>query len=88
MSIVAWIVLGGLVGLIAARVRPERFPGGTAGAIATGATGGFVGGGVFAALDDRSVQGLDVLTSVSALAAAALMLTAMNRADHAEPRSD
>jgi uncharacterized membrane protein YeaQ/YmgE (transglycosylase-associated protein family) len=85
MSIASWILLGALVGVAAARLRPGRFPGGTPGAALTGAVGGFVGGGVFAALDDRSVTGFDVVTAVSAVVGAALMLTAMNKADQAEP---
>ena len=52
----------------------------------TGVVGGFVGGGVFAALDDRGVNGFDPTTAVSALVGAALMLAAMKTADHAEPR--
>ena len=56
------------------------------GAVITGVVGGFVGGGVFAALDDRSVDRFDLTTTVSALGGAALMLAAMKTADHAEPR--
>jgi uncharacterized membrane protein YeaQ/YmgE (transglycosylase-associated protein family) len=87
MSIVSWILLGSLVGLGAARLQPRRFPGGALGAAVTGAVGGFVGGGVFAALDGRSVDGFDLVTAASALVGAGLMLTAMNKADYAEPRS-
>jgi uncharacterized membrane protein YeaQ/YmgE (transglycosylase-associated protein family) len=86
MSIAIWIVCGALVGLLAARLRPGRFPGGTLGATVTGVVGGFVGGGLFAALDDRNVNGFDVTTTVSAIVGAALMLAAMKTADHAEPR--
>jgi uncharacterized membrane protein YeaQ/YmgE (transglycosylase-associated protein family) len=86
MSIAIWIVCGALVGLVAARLRPGRFPGGTLGATITGAVGGFVGGGVFAALYDRGVHGFDITTTVTALVGAALMLAAMNQADQAEPR--
>jgi uncharacterized membrane protein YeaQ/YmgE (transglycosylase-associated protein family) len=88
MSIVSWIVLGAVVGLSGARLRPGRFPGGALGAAATGAVGGFVGGGVFATLDGRAVNGLDPTTAVSAVVGAALMLTAMNKADYAEPHPD
>jgi uncharacterized membrane protein YeaQ/YmgE (transglycosylase-associated protein family) len=88
MSIATWILVGALVGLLAARVRRGRFPGGTLGAVVTGAVGGFVGGGVFAALDDRPVEEFDLVTAVSALVGAALMLGAMNKADSPEPRAD
>ena len=85
---VSWIVLGAVIGLTGARLRPGRFPGGALGAAVTGAVGGFVGGGVFAALDDRAVHGLDAVTALSALVGAAVMLTAMHKADYAEPRPD
>lgn len=88
MSIASWILVGALVGLFAARLRPGRFPGGTLGATVTGAVGGFVGGGVFVALDDRAVHGFDLVTALSALVGAAVMLTAMHKADYAEPRPD
>jgi uncharacterized membrane protein YeaQ/YmgE (transglycosylase-associated protein family) len=88
MSIASWIVLGAVLGLVAARLRPGRFPGGAVGAAATGGIGGFVGGGVFAALDDRGVNGLDVVTASSAVVGAALMLAAMHKADYAEPHLD
>ena len=42
MSIVSWIVLGAVVGLSGARLRPGRFPGGGLGAAATGGVGAFV----------------------------------------------
>lgn len=88
MSIASWIVLGSVLGLVVARLRPGRFPGGPAGAAGTGAVGGFVGGGVFAALDGRAVDGFDLVTGVSALVGAALMLSAMHKADYAEPHPD
>jgi uncharacterized membrane protein YeaQ/YmgE (transglycosylase-associated protein family) len=88
MSIVSWILLGAVVGLMGARLRPGRLPGGALGAAITGAAGGFVGGGVFAALDDRSVSGLDLVTAVTAIVGAVLMLTAIHKADYAEPRPD
>lgn len=87
MSIASWILVGAVVGVAAARLRPSRFPGGALGAAVTGAVGGFVGGGVFAALDDRPITGFDVVTAVSAVAGATLMLTAINKADHAAPHT-
>lgn len=88
MSIASWIVLGAVLGLVAAQLRPGRFPGGAVGAVVTGAVGGFVGGGVFAALDDRAVNGFDLVTAASAVVGAALMLSAMHNADYAAPRPD
>jgi uncharacterized membrane protein YeaQ/YmgE (transglycosylase-associated protein family) len=88
MSIASWIFIGGLVGLFAARLRPGRFPGASLGAAVTGAVGGFVGGGVFTALDDRTVQSFDPVTALSAVVGAALMLSAMHKADYAESRPD
>ena len=88
MSIVTWIVVGAVVGLSGAHLRPGRFPGDPLGAAVTGAVGGFVGGRVLAALDDRALSGLDATTAVSAIVGAGMMLTAMHRAAYVEPRPD
>ena len=82
MAIASWILFGGLAGFAAAAAaRPGRFPGGRPGAAVTGAVGGFTGGGVFAALDQRAVDGLDPVTGASAVVGAGLMLIAMKEGD-------
>jgi uncharacterized membrane protein YeaQ/YmgE (transglycosylase-associated protein family) len=88
MSIVSWIAVGVLVGLVVERLERGRFPGGRGGAGATGIAGALIGGGGFAVLDGRSVTAFDAVTVVSALVGAVLVLAAMHEADHAEPRPD
>jgi uncharacterized membrane protein YeaQ/YmgE (transglycosylase-associated protein family) len=86
MSIVSWIAIGGLVGVVVERLDRGHFPGGRRGAAATGIAGALLGGGVFAVLDGRSVTALDPVTIVSALVGAVLVLAAMHEADRTEPR--
>jgi uncharacterized membrane protein YeaQ/YmgE (transglycosylase-associated protein family) len=86
MSIVSWIAVGGLAGLIVERLERGRFPGGRRGAGATGIAGALIGGGVFAVLDGRSVSAFDPVTVVSALVGAVLVLASMHEADRTEPR--
>ena len=85
MSIVSWIVVGGLVGLAVERLERGRFPGGRRGAGATGIAGALIGGGLFAVLDGRSVTAFDRVTVVSALVGAVVVLAAMHEADRTEP---
>ena len=85
MSIVSWIAVGGLVGLVVERLERGRFPGGRRGAGAMGIAGALLGGGVFAALDGRSVSPFDPVTAVSALVGAVLVLAGMHEADRTEP---
>ena len=86
MSIVSWIAVGGLVGLVVERLERGHFPGGRRGAGATGLAGALLGGGVFAVLDGRSVSVFDPVTVVSAIVGAVLVLAAMHEADRTEPR--
>lgn len=87
MSIASWILAGGLVGLLGDWLIRGQFPGGTLGRIATGAAGGFVGGGLFAVLGERSVSGFDPVTVLTAPVGAAVLLAAMYKADAAERRT-
>jgi uncharacterized membrane protein YeaQ/YmgE (transglycosylase-associated protein family) len=77
MSVLSWIVIGALVGVVVERMIARRFPGGPRGAAATGVAGGLVGGGVFAVLDGRSVTAFDPVTATSALVGAVVVLAAM-----------
>lgn len=85
MSIVSWIAIGGVVGLVVERLERGRFPGGRRGAGATGIAGALLGGGLFAVLDSRSVSAFDPVTVVSALVGAVLVLAAMHEAERTEP---
>jgi uncharacterized membrane protein YeaQ/YmgE (transglycosylase-associated protein family) len=85
VSIVSWIAIGGLVGLVALRQARGRFPCGPLGAVLTGIAGGVVGGGVFAALDGRALAALDPITALSAFVGAVIVLAAVNVGDSTEP---
>lgn len=88
MSVVSWIAIGALLGVIVERSTVRRFPGGRRGAVVMGIAGGLLGGGVFAVLDRRGVATLDPVTAASALVGAVLVLAAMHAPDrdHAAPR--
>ena len=87
MGIVSWLVLGAIVGGAANRLVPGRFPGGAIGTVVGGAAGAFLGGAGFSLLVDRGVSGFDPLGLLMALLGAALLLTAVRKADYAEPLS-
>lgn len=91
MSILGWIVLGAIVGILANWLRPGRFPGGFPGTVLGGTVGAFIGGGMFAVIADRGVSGLDLVSLTTALIGAALLLTLIRKANDAgtaaEPRS-
>jgi uncharacterized membrane protein YeaQ/YmgE (transglycosylase-associated protein family) len=82
MSVVSWIVIGALLGIVVERLAVRRFPGGRRVAALTGTAGGLLGGGVFAALDTRGVAELDPVTAASALVGAVLVLAAMHEPNH------
>lgn len=86
-AIATWVVLGGGIGLIAATLSPAQFPAGWAGAIATGAAGAFVGGGVLTLLLGHGGGRLDVESLAAAAALAAVALSALRHAQLAEPRA-
>lgn len=89
MSVVSWIAIGALIGLVVQRVMVRRLPIGPRGAAVAGIAGGLTGGGVFALLDGRGVAALDPVTAASALLGAVLVLAALDEPnhDHAAPRS-
>jgi uncharacterized membrane protein YeaQ/YmgE (transglycosylase-associated protein family) len=86
VSIIGWIVLGAIVGLLANRLVPGRFPGGIPGTVLGGMDGAVIGGGIFSLIADRGVAGLDLVSLIIAFIGAALLLTAIRKAGHAEPR--
>jgi uncharacterized membrane protein YeaQ/YmgE (transglycosylase-associated protein family) len=87
MGIVSWIVLGTIVGILADRLMPGRFPGGLLGTIAGGMAGAFLGGAIFSLVADRGVAGLDTVSLLVAVVGAAVLLMVVRKADHAQPRS-
>ena len=86
MSIVGWILIGAAAGLLANRLVPGRFPGGVLGTLFGGMAGAFIGGGVFSLIADRGVSGLDLISVLIAFIGAVLLLTAIRKAEYAEPR--
>jgi uncharacterized membrane protein YeaQ/YmgE (transglycosylase-associated protein family) len=85
MSIVSWLALGTLIGLLANWTRPGRFPGGLLGTIAGGTAGAFLGGATFTLLVGRGVSGFDPVSLLIALIGAALLLAAAHKVAHSEP---
>jgi uncharacterized membrane protein YeaQ/YmgE (transglycosylase-associated protein family) len=86
MIVVSWVVLGGLIGLLANRLLRVSFPGGTLGMIAAGATGAFLGGALARLLAHRGIAGFDTTSLLVAALGAVVLLSAIRTADYAEPR--
>jgi uncharacterized membrane protein YeaQ/YmgE (transglycosylase-associated protein family) len=85
MSIVSWLALGTLIGVLANWILPGRFPGGLLGTIAGGTAGAFLGGAIFTLLAGRGVSGFDLVSMLIALVGAALLLAAVRKAAYTEP---
>jgi uncharacterized membrane protein YeaQ/YmgE (transglycosylase-associated protein family) len=85
MSIVSWLALGTLIGVLTNHVVPGRFPGGLLGTIAGGTAGAFLGGAIFTLLAGRGVSGLDLMSLLIALAGAGLLLAAVRKAAYSDP---
>jgi uncharacterized membrane protein YeaQ/YmgE (transglycosylase-associated protein family) len=86
MIVVSWVVLGGLIGLLANRLLRMSLPGGRLGTIAAGATGAFLGGGLARLLADRGMASFDTTSLLVAALGAVVLLSAIRTADYAEPR--
>jgi uncharacterized membrane protein YeaQ/YmgE (transglycosylase-associated protein family) len=76
MGILAWIVLGLVVGALAKWIMPGRDPGGLLVTIGIGIAGAFVGGLLGTALGLGSVTGFDPRSLVIATGGAILLLFA------------
>jgi uncharacterized membrane protein YeaQ/YmgE (transglycosylase-associated protein family) len=88
MTVIAtWIALGAAIGLVAAIRSPERFPAGWAGAIAAGAAGAFVGGGLVTIYASRGMGGVDLDRLAAGGVAAVVVVAALRQAQVAEPRA-
>jgi uncharacterized membrane protein YeaQ/YmgE (transglycosylase-associated protein family) len=86
MTVIAtWVALGAAIGLVAAIRSPERFPAGWAGAIAVGAAGAFVGGGLVTIFASRAMGGVDLDRLAAGGVAAAVVVAALRQAQLAEP---
>jgi uncharacterized membrane protein YeaQ/YmgE (transglycosylase-associated protein family) len=85
MSIVSWLALGTLIGVLTNWILPGRFPGGLLGTIAGGTAGAFLGGAIFTLLAGRSASGFDPVSLLIALVGAGLLLAAVRKAAYTEP---
>jgi uncharacterized membrane protein YeaQ/YmgE (transglycosylase-associated protein family) len=88
MSIITWIVLGAIVGLLAHWLTPGRFPGGVPGTVIGGIAGAFLGGATFSLIANRGVSGFDGLSLLIAFAGAAVLLAILRKAGWTEPRGE
>ncbi|PLW65952.1 GlsB/YeaQ/YmgE family stress response membrane protein [Streptomyces sp. SCUT-3] len=78
MSIVGWIVLGLVAGIVAKVLLPGKDPGGLVGTTLTGVVGAFVGGWTSDRFLDRPVEAgfFDPATWVAAVAGSLVLLIA------------
>ena len=78
MSIIGWIVLGLLAGLVAKILLPGRDPGGIIGTTLIGIVGAFLGGWLSARFLDRPVNAdfYDTATWIAAIGGSLVLLIA------------
>ncbi|MFI6939201.1 GlsB/YeaQ/YmgE family stress response membrane protein [Streptomyces sp. NPDC050418] len=78
MSIISWLVLGLLAGIIAKVLLPGRDPGGLIGTTVIGIAGAFIGGWASARYLDRPIATdfYDTATWISAIAGSLALLSA------------
>jgi len=74
MGILAWIILGLVVGVIAKFIMAGKDPGGFVITIILGMVGAFVGGFIASSLGFGSVTGFDIRSLVIAVGGAVLLL--------------
>jgi uncharacterized membrane protein YeaQ/YmgE (transglycosylase-associated protein family) len=74
MGILAWIILGLVVGVIAKLIMPGKDPGGFVITIILGMVGAFVGGFIASSLGFGSVTGFDIRSLVIAVGGAVVLL--------------
>jgi uncharacterized membrane protein YeaQ/YmgE (transglycosylase-associated protein family) len=77
MSILAWIVLGLIVGVLAKAVVPGEGPGGIVGDIVVGIVGALVGGWLFNSFGHVGVVGFDLYSMLVALVGAVVLLVVL-----------
>jgi len=74
MGILAWIVFGLIVGLVARWIVPGEGPGGIIGDIIIGIIGAFVGGFLYGLLGHVGVTGFNLPSMLCALIGAVVLL--------------
>ncbi len=74
MGILSWIVMGGIVGVIAKLIMPGKDPGGVIITILLGIAGAFVGGYISTLLGFGTVTGFNLIGLIIAVGGALLLL--------------
>lgn len=74
MSIVAWLVVGFIAGLLAKFVVPGEGPGGIIGDLIVGIVGGFIGGWIFNAFGHTGLSGINGYSVLVAFIGAVVLL--------------
>ncbi len=74
MGFLLWIVLGGVVGVIAKLIMPGKDPGGIFITILLGIAGAFLGGYISTLLGFGSVTGFNLISLVIAIGGALILL--------------
>jgi uncharacterized membrane protein YeaQ/YmgE (transglycosylase-associated protein family) len=74
MSIIAWIVLGGIAGWIASMIAGNNAQQGVIGNIIVGIVGAFIGGFLFKIFGGQGVTGFNIWSLIVAVAGATVLL--------------
>jgi uncharacterized membrane protein YeaQ/YmgE (transglycosylase-associated protein family) len=74
VGIIAWIVFGLIVGLVARWVVPGEGPGGIIGDIIVGVIGAFVGGWLYGLFGHVGITGFNIPSMICALIGAVILL--------------
>ena len=74
MGFLLWIVLGGVVGVIAKLIMPGKDPGGIFITILLGIAGAFLGGYISTLLGFGSVTGFNLISLIIAIGGALILL--------------
>ncbi|HTW83119.1 MAG TPA: GlsB/YeaQ/YmgE family stress response membrane protein [Candidatus Sulfotelmatobacter sp.] len=74
MSILSWLVVGLIAGLLAKWVVPGEGPGGILGDIVVGIIGGFIGGWLFNMFGHTGLTGINIWSIVVAFVGAVILL--------------
>ena len=77
MSILAWIILGLIVGLVAKFLVPGEGPGGIIGDIVVGILGAMLGGWLFNQFGHTGIVGFDLYSMLVALVGAVVLLSVL-----------
>ncbi len=83
MSILAWIILGGIAGWIASMIAGNNESQGLIGNIFIGIVGAFIGGFLISLLGGEGVTGFNLWSLIVAVAGATLLLLIFRRGRHA-----